>query len=233
MKQIEKNRHRLLEEIEKLSNQPITDSIAAELSVYKSALDAIDMICGEGKEEHNQPETRSYSSENGYSTSNAGNVQPMTRREAEEWVAAMENVDGTRGGHWTMEQAEQIRKQIGFNCDPVKFWATINMMYSDYCTAAKKNGCNTVDFYADMARAFLDDPDAQPNKLARYRQYVAGVGATETANLTRKIGGSEFLEIVSNKDQNAAWEIIDGHMRRMKEINPRVYKGIIDRLREL
>lgn len=233
MKQIEKNRNRLLEEIEKLSNQPITDSVAAELSVYKSALDAIDMICGEDKEERNTPEIRSYSNENGYSTSTSETVQPLTRELAEEWVANMENADGTRGGHWNIEKTEQIRKQLGFNCDPVKFWVTINMMYSDYCAAAKKNGCNNVDFYADMALAFLDDKDAQPNKLARYRQYIAGVGAAETANLTRKIGGSEFLEIVSNKDQNAAWKIIDGHMRRMKEINPRVYKGIVDRLREL
>lgn len=231
MKQIEKNRHRLLEEIEKLSNQPITDAIAAELSVYKSALDAIDMICDEDKEERNTPATRFYSSENGYSTATAENVTPMTRELAEEWVSNMENADGTRGGHWSMEQSEQIRKQHGFDCDPIKFWVTINMMYSDYCAAAKKNGCNTVDFYADMAHAFLDDKDAQPNKLARYRQYVAGVGASN--HTARRLGNSEFLEIVSEKDQAAAWEIIDGHMRRMKEINPRVYKILIDKLREL
>lgn len=38
---------------------------------------------------------------------------------------------------------------------------------------AKKNNANTVDFYADMARAFLDDEDVQADKLSRYWKYVA------------------------------------------------------------
>ena len=29
-----------------------------------------------------------------------------------------------------------------------------------------------IEFYADMAKAFLDDKDAQPDKLARYYEYI-------------------------------------------------------------
>ena len=31
---------------------------------------------------------------------------------------------------------------------------------------------DTIDFYVDMAKAFLDDKDAGPDKLAKYYQYV-------------------------------------------------------------
>lgn len=67
-----------------------------------------------------------------------------------------------------MEQTEAVRKQRGIECDPFMFYAAMNMMYSDYCKAAEKTGATSVDFYAYMAKAFLDDKDAAPNKLARY-----------------------------------------------------------------
>lgn len=235
MKQIEKNRQELLEEIEKLSNRPINDSIAEELSVYKSALDALDMICGDDKkqEEILQKDTRFFARESGYSTSVGETVHPLTRQAAEQWVSNMENVDGSTGGQWTMEQTEQVRKQRGFDLDPVQFWATMNMMYSDYFVVAKKNGTNTVDFYADMSRAFLDDKDAKPHKLARYVEYIAGSGDTSPFYSTRLSGGSEFMDVVSGKDQTAAWSVVDGHMRRMKEVNPRVYNIIIEKMKQI
>lgn len=97
----------------------------------------------------------------------------LTRAQIAAWVSAMKNADGTRGGHWTMEKTEEIRKQRGIECDPVMFYAAMNMMYSDYCKAAEKTGAVSVDFYAYMAKAFLDDEDAAPNKLARYYYFVA------------------------------------------------------------
>lgn len=33
---------------------------------------------------------------------------PLTKAQAMEWVAEMENADGTRGGHWSMEETEVI-----------------------------------------------------------------------------------------------------------------------------
>lgn len=101
-------------------------------------------------------------------------VHSMTRQDAESWVSRMKNADGSVGAHWPMEKTEQVRAQRGIHCDPVKFWVAMNMMYSDYCEAAKKNNASTVDFFADMAKAFLDDADAEPDKLARYHKYVAG-----------------------------------------------------------
>ena len=48
-----------------------------------------------------------------------------------------------------------------------------NMMYSDYCEVAKKINANNMDFFAEMAKAFLKDKDAgAQDKLAAYYEYV-------------------------------------------------------------
>lgn len=97
----------------------------------------------------------------------------LTMQQAGTWVNSMKNADGSVGAHWTMEQTEQFRAQRGIDCSPVDFWVTMNMMYSDYCKAAKKNNTSTVDFFVDMAKAFLDDADARPGKLTLYYRYVS------------------------------------------------------------
>ena len=104
--------------------------------------------------------------------SQSGAVVPMDRQRAEQWVSGMQNADGTQGPHWSMEQTEQVRTQQGIQCDPVKFWACMNMMYSDYCKVAEKMDVNNAAFYACMAKAFLEDKDAQPDKLAKYYEYI-------------------------------------------------------------
>lgn len=96
----------------------------------------------------------------------------LTREMAEEWLANIENEDGTTGPHWTMEQAKQVMAQKGVQGDPVEFWVALNMMYSDYCKVAKKVAANNIDFYVEMAKAFLDDKDAAPHKLGMYYEYV-------------------------------------------------------------
>ena len=50
----------------------------------------------------------------------------------------------------------------------------MNMMYSDYCAVARKYGVDNADFYADMAKAFLFDPDggAPAKKVEAYYRYI-------------------------------------------------------------
>ena len=98
----------------------------------------------------------------------------LTKSGAEMWVRHMQNSDGSSGAHWDYNQTEQVRQQKGYKCDPVAFYAAMNMMYSDYCQAARDIGCNTVDFYAAMAKAFLEDADAPEDKIERYAECVAG-----------------------------------------------------------
>ena len=103
-----------------------------------------------------------------------GNEKPaFSSQMAEEWTRGMENEDGTRGPHWTMDQTDKVMSQRGVTCDPVQFWVAMNMMYSDYCKIFQKYGVgDKIDFYADMAKEFLDDKDAAPDKLARYFECI-------------------------------------------------------------
>ncbi len=61
----------------------------------------------------------------------------LTRDEAEEWCDSMKNADGTTGPHWSYDQATQLMTQRNLTCNPVDFWATLCMMYSDYCKVAR------------------------------------------------------------------------------------------------
>lgn len=90
-----------------------------------------------------------------------------------EWVDRMENADGTTGPHWSRHEAAVIQAKNGITCGDVEFYTALNMMYSDYCAALEQAGAATVELYARMAAAFLNDKDAQPDKLSRYYQYIA------------------------------------------------------------
>lgn len=103
----------------------------------------------------------------------AGGTKPLDKKTAEEWMENLQNEDGTKGPHWTMEQTTQVMKQKGIDCDPLEFWVAMNAVYSDYFHVAKKHNVNSIDFYAGMAKAFIEDKDSQPNRLARYYEYIA------------------------------------------------------------
>lgn len=98
--------------------------------------------------------------------------QHLTHDEAEEWCDSMVNADGTKGPHWTYEQASQLMAQRGIDCDPMDFWVTLNMMHSDYSKVAKAYSTNNPNFYADMAAAFLCDEDAVKDKLVQYWEHI-------------------------------------------------------------
>lgn len=111
----------------------------------------------------------------GYSQgkASAGGVAPFNKELAEKWMQGLKNADGSKGPHWTMEQAKQVMAQKGISLDPVQFWAALNAVYSDYSEVFRKHGAgDKLDFYVDMAKAFVQDTDAMPEKLSRYYEYV-------------------------------------------------------------
>lgn len=97
-----------------------------------------------------------------------GEEYTLTREMANRWVSGLKNADGTSGGHWPYEQTKQVLAQKAYNVDPLEFYVAVNMMYSDYVKAAKEFNVNNVDFYACMAKAFLEDKDADGDKLISY-----------------------------------------------------------------
>ena len=140
-------------------SEPMDDKVAGRLETYNAAYNAICQWDGDQDEVQERPKERS--------------GEALSLADAKAWTAHMTNADGTKGPHWTMDQVKQIMAQRKLSMDPIQFWTTINMLYSDYCTAIRKAGANTIEFYVDLTKAFLEDEDAKPGKLARYYKYIA------------------------------------------------------------
>lgn len=99
-------------------------------------------------------------------------IPAFSRQMAEEWTKSMENADGSKGPHFSLEKIKQEMEQRGIKCDLYKFWAVINSIWSDDVTVAKKHNVNTMDYYIDRALAWLKDEDAVQDKAAAYYTYV-------------------------------------------------------------
>lgn len=87
----------------------------------------------------------------------------MSHKDIENWKRHLKNQDGTMGEHFKKDQVHQAARQIGVNPEEYGnehiFGLVMNMMYSDYCAVAKKFGLDRPDFYAELAKAFLNDKD--------------------------------------------------------------------------
>lgn len=103
-------------------------------------------------------------------------AEPFNEATATEWAKTMIYEDpAVRGPKWTPDQVRPIAEQKGIPANGEKFWqfyAMMNAMYADYYKVAEKFGANTTDFYACMAKAFMDDKDAVDNKTEMYKMYV-------------------------------------------------------------
>lgn len=101
----------------------------------------------------------------------------LDRETAEKWVRKMHNEDSARpmGGRWSMEELKPMAQKFGIKPDSeefVEFYAMTNAMYSDYCEVAKKFNITSPEFYGMMAKAWMDDKDAMPDKTALYYEYI-------------------------------------------------------------
>lgn len=99
--------------------------------------------------------------------------QPLTREIAEEWVDSMEGE--SEGETWSYEEIKQIAKKNGLPDQEqklVELYAVMNMLASDYYKVAEKFDVLNDEFFVCMAKAFIHDEDAVPNKTAAYYQYI-------------------------------------------------------------
>jgi len=79
---------------------------------------------------------------------------------AKEAVGNMKNADGTFGEHWTIQQTDSLLSSNGVSYNKYDFYYVVNMLYSDFCNVVGSDST----IYFKMARAYLDDPDASPDK---------------------------------------------------------------------
>lgn len=91
-----------------------------------------------------------------------------------DWVDGMVDDDGVKGGKYTWHQAQQyaLNKGITDEQRQLEMYAAMNAMYADYHHVANKFGVDRPDFYACMAKAWLEDVDAVEDKVAQYYWHV-------------------------------------------------------------
>lgn len=74
-----------------------------------------------------------------------------------------------KGQVWTLEQVKEYVVPKGVHDGYVDWYLVMNMCYNDYYNTAKLYGLqNETDFYYNLAKDFIDDPDAEPHKVAKY-----------------------------------------------------------------
>ncbi len=106
-------------------------------------------------------------------------MEPMEfdRETAEHWVRSMRNEDKAHpvGGKWNPDMLRPLAQKYGIPTEGKKFWefyAMTNAMYSDYGEVARKFGITSPEFYVCMAKAWMEDKDAEPDKTALYYEYI-------------------------------------------------------------
>lgn len=93
-------------------------------------------------------------------------------------VQKMQNEDGTKGQHWSLEEAVALANQHGVDVHGGKFnkydwYVALNMIYSDfYKVIMTLAGTNRTKFFVDFAKAWLQDKDVEEGKMWYYFKYV-------------------------------------------------------------
>lgn len=106
-----------------------------------------------------------------------GDEDHLTAEEAEEWVRGMVFEDGKKGGRWELQDIRRYAENYGVKPDEVvEFYAVLNALATDYGKVAKKFGVDRMEYWAEMAKAFMHDKDAQPGKVKLYYECIAKKG---------------------------------------------------------
>jgi hypothetical protein len=81
-------------------------------------------------------------------------------------VAAMENVDGSHGEHWSKAVTDKAADEHGIKCKD-DFYYLCNMYWSDFAQVLGNDAAH----YIKMAKAKLTDPDAGDGQILK--EYLA------------------------------------------------------------
>ena len=109
-----------------------------------------------------------------YETKHGPHFNEMHARKA---VSKMENEDGSKGPHWSIEETSNLANQYGVslnkNFNKYDWYVALNMIYSDFYRAivAVANSNNT-KYFVEFAKAWLSDKDVEEGKMWYYYIYV-------------------------------------------------------------
>ena len=83
----------------------------------------------------------------------------------------MENEDGSRGEHWSLEETTSIANQYGINLKGEKYnkydwYVALNMIRSDYYRAVvTMTSSDHIKYFVELAKAWLNDKDIEEGKM--------------------------------------------------------------------
>jgi hypothetical protein len=89
--------------------------------------------------------------------------------------------------------------------------------------------------YAKLANLYTirDRMDRQERQMPYEVSYSAAPAAPENSSVVGDYGDSDFLRAASGVDQHDAWAIMDDLMDTLHTVNPRVYEGVMRKIRAL
>lgn len=164
---IKENMEELQAEIKKLCMEPVTYRSAERIVICHKAYKIMCEMCDDRDRKRNHDDAYKLD----VAVTNA-RAPKFDRKMALAWTSGMQNADGTKGPHWSMEQTNKVMQDYKVECDPVEFWVVMNSIYSDYCEALKKNNASMLETYVCLAQAWINDKDAVSDKAAAYFTYV-------------------------------------------------------------
>jgi len=106
-------------------------------------------------------------------------------------VEGMENEDGTKGPHWTVEETTSVANQMGINLKSEKhnkwdWFVAMNMIYSDFYKAVvAMTGSANTKYFAELAKAWLCDKDISEGKMWHYYVYIMCDDAETNSDFAR------------------------------------------------
>ena len=92
-------------------------------------------------------------------------------------VSKMENEDGTRGPHWSIEETTTLANQYGISLgnrfNRYDWFVALNMVYSDYYKVIiSMTNSNSTKHFVELAKAWINDKDIDEGKMWYYYIYV-------------------------------------------------------------
>lgn len=74
-----------------------------------------------------------------------------------------------KGQNWSYTAVKDFVEKKGITSKVCEWYLVMNMVYNDFYNTAKMYGLqNDVEFYYNLARDFIMDPDAAPHKVQKY-----------------------------------------------------------------
>lgn len=115
-------------------------------------------------------------------------------------VMKMENEDGTRGPHWSLEETTTLASQygiaLGSKFNRYDWFVALNMVYSDYYRVIMNiTGSNNTKHYVEFAKAWLSNGESRKFTIPENKSVITDTNL----GLTISTDKQEIVNILRNQ----------------------------------